>query len=139
MRDIIFRGIPINKNTFIFGSLLVDKQKESWLISDDKNRLTPVSPDSIGEYSGFNAKNGRIFEKDFLLVENYFEPEAFLCNDDSLNLLGEVVFRNGAFVIKKGDSYYSFNYVDLNADNYIILGNRGIGSESLFPLISKSL
>jgi hypothetical protein len=67
MREILFRGKRIDNGAWETGSLVVKRMNTSearYYIADKMTGyLTPVIPETVGEYTGLKDKNGtKLFE-----------------------------------------------------------------------------
>ena len=66
MREILFRGKRVDNGEWIEGDLRHWRNGTVGIHSDDLKRTLPVLPETVGQYTGMNAKNGRIFEGDII-------------------------------------------------------------------------
>lgn len=102
MRENMFRGIDLAKD-WVYGSLV--KRYNGYIgidffIDGYGYMLYEVNPDTVGEYTGTNDKNGaKIFEWDIVTIGN----GAFV-----------VVFENGCWILRnERTTKYLYNYTDV--------------------------
>lgn len=105
MREILFRGKPINKsecaNLWIEGFYTKSPSGRIRILTTYNARPIEVIPETIGQFTGLTDKNGKkIFEGDIISTDL----------DRPFNI---VVFRNGAFMFQCHDSgkdYYDYMF-----------------------------
>jgi len=95
-REIKFRGLRIDTNTWIYGYCYKHLIADSWFIIDSKSGVSfPVTPETVGQYTGLKDKNG---------VEIYEGGIVKVCNNNKGFF--EVIFINayvGGWVLKHKD------------------------------------
>lgn len=86
-REILFRGKSILTGLFIEGNLVIDRNRETfiiWFNHKQKECWTSIYPYSVGQYTGRTDKNGnKIFEGDIVIIDN--------------SLKAVVIWFNGSF------------------------------------------
>lgn len=106
MREIIFRGKRLINCAWVEGllerSLLSDKlvihtPPKNPDDPDDHGLCRTIFPETIGEYTGLEDKNGkRVFEGDVVIL-TFSNSKCY----------GEVVFHNGGFCVNTLDTFIS--------------------------------
>lgn len=133
MRVIKFRGKRLDNGAWETGCAVVLRQglsDEQWFITDKFTGYhTPVDPKTVGQFTGLHDANGReIYEGDIVSkTTKSGYPD---------NCVGEIVFRDGLFGLKKDSRYglpvrilaKSSEWVDGNASGvsiheYEVIGN----------------
>lgn len=112
MRDVLFRGKRVDNGEWETGSLVITRSgcsDEQVFITDKMTGyLTPVIPETVGQYIGAADKNGcKIFEGDVVLyfgeinlVEwNDFDASFSLLNEDDERCYFDAVDNDSMFII----------------------------------------
>lgn len=140
MREIIFRGKRPDNGEWVEGYLTrrpsaiqYERHYSPWFIAvppkhpDDSGGLYNVEPESVGEFTGLEDKNGaRVFEGDVVLLR--FE---------SGEHKGKVVFHNGGFCLDILNNFvclqktpvYEFEKIGNVHDNPELLNDEREGRE----------
>lgn len=119
MREILFRGKRKLDNSWIFGSLHIEK-----FIDDEENLCCEicqcdVHPETVGQFTGLTDINGKkIFEGDIIKTKEYGKKGKNGVNFNDFDIF-EIVYSSGAF--KANNESRLFNL--LSGRRYEVIGN----------------
>lgn len=107
MKEILFRGIRKDNGEWETGSLVVIRggcSDEQVFIADKMTGyLTPVIPESVGQFTGLHDKNGvKVFEGDIIACRKWIGGNFV----DYLIERGYVEMKYGAFGLHRDQGYY---------------------------------
>lgn len=136
-REIIFRGYRKHKDEWAYGSLIVSDDCTS-IWSNDLIDDVEVIPETVGQYTGLNDKNGnKIFEGDIVKFKSC-EPHLVLSSNPNF-VSGKIVDIIGKEVFISGRVYFDggcFNVIYKN-DYGETLYNRLIEVDIISEIISN--
>ena len=90
--EILFRGKRTDNGEWVYGFLWVNRTatRETFYITDAMGEMFQIQPETVGQYTGLDDKNGvKIFKGDIVNGTGWI--------GDSIT--GRVIFENGAFYI----------------------------------------
>ena len=114
MREILFRGKRVDTGEWVYGNYGFNDTftAENHYIFQNKAWEFFVDPDTVGQYTGLEDKNGkRIFEGDIVRGTDALER--------GLEVYGYIDHKNGSFVIV-GDVMTHYRWLDYDVE---VIGN----------------
>ena len=124
MREILFRGKPINKsdgaNSWIEGFYTKSPSGRTRILTTYNARPIEVIPESVGQFTGLTDKNGKkIFEGDILHC--IFEDENYIVEWDEIGA-GFLFHRINNKKRTGGIDYYEFEDI-CGSFGFEVIGN----------------
>lgn len=122
MREILFRGKRMDNGEWITGDLVHDRRVKTnepvlciWYFdSDGKAQQEDINPETVGQYTGLEDKNGRkIFDGDIV------EGLDYTAEDGGYGVIG---FVEGAFEVSGNDICGTF-YENYWGKDFEVIGN----------------
>lgn len=117
-REILFRGKNKETGKWKYGSLLVSKEGQCFILMPDSGCSSEVSPETVGEFTGLVDKNGtKIFEGD-------------ICSTDLGRPYNVVKFSHGCFVFSCNDGRgeYEDTMIPLHGEDGVVPWTEVVGN-----------
>ena len=113
MREILFRGKMESKDGWIQGDLNTNYAPMHYFIRDKDGTHFEVIPETVGQFTGLNDKNGvKIFEGDIIQTDDPDEEPAKVFYDE----------RETEFAVIIDNCYYGLGS-NFNETDVVVVGN----------------